>query len=236
MKGKNAYFNHIVAVIMVFLLGTLISPSINAKAANDVTFTKDTTLTAFINRYNNVTVKSGVTVTMKKFSPDPQGLEISGNLLVEDGGLITGPGCIILEPTSSFSGIDFYYKVRGQEKLIPDGNFLTANSPAPDWRPTMLYSAATGHYVLEIDFDGDPYGARPANNNSAANVSAPTVAVTPEVEALKVYKGNTAEFNAYYYYMNYADLQSTIGTNADALLAHYNSFGIAEGRIANKMK
>ena len=58
----------------------------------------------------------------------------------------------------------------------------------------------------------------------------------PEAEALKAYAGNTAEFNAYYYYVNYADLQAAFGTNGDALLNHWKTFGIAEGRIANKVR
>ena len=55
-------------------------------------------------------------------------------------------------------------------------------------------------------------------------------------EQLKSYSGNTAEFNAYYYYANYADLRAAFGTNGDALLKHYNTFGKSEKRVANKIK
>ena len=54
-------------------------------------------------------------------------------------------------------------------------------------------------------------------------------------EVLKTYAGNNAEFNAYYYYANYPDLQAAYGKNADALLAHYNAFGKNEKRVANKL-
>ena len=57
----------------------------------------------------------------------------------------------------------------------------------------------------------------------------------PAVVALQSYSGNNAAFNAYYYYLNYADLRNVIGINPDALLAHYNTFGITEGRVANKL-
>lgn len=67
--------------------------------------------------------------------------------------------------------------------------------------------------------------------NTAAAVAAP-VKEDPAVEALKTYKGNTKDFNAYTYYAKNADLQSAIGANADALLKHYNDYGKAEGRIA----
>ena len=57
-------------------------------------------------------------------------------------------------------------------------------------------------------------------------------ALSPEIEALKTYKGNTTEFNAYTYYMNNADLQTAIGANGDKLLEHYTNFGKTEGRVA----
>ncbi len=55
---------------------------------------------------------------------------------------------------------------------------------------------------------------------------------TSSIEALKTYSGNTSEFNAYNYYTRYADLQTAIGADGDALLAHYNNYGKAEGRNA----
>lgn len=55
----------------------------------------------------------------------------------------------------------------------------------------------------------------------------------PSVEALKTYKGNTKNFNAYVYYSNNADLQVAIGPDGDSLLKHYNEYGKTEGRIAN---
>lgn len=56
------------------------------------------------------------------------------------------------------------------------------------------------------------------------------------VEALKKYSGNTNEFNAFYYYINYADLQNAFGPNGDKLLEHYNTFGKNEKRIATRFK
>lgn len=58
----------------------------------------------------------------------------------------------------------------------------------------------------------------------------------PGAEALKTYAGNNAEFNAYYYFVNYPDLQAAFGINGDALLNHWNSFGKSEKRVANKIK
>ncbi len=53
-----------------------------------------------------------------------------------------------------------------------------------------------------------------------------------KVEALKTYKGNTTEFNAYDYYIINIDLQTAIGPDGDALLKHYTEFGKKEGRVA----
>ena len=56
------------------------------------------------------------------------------------------------------------------------------------------------------------------------------------VEKLKNYAGNSNEFNAFYYYVNYADLQNAFGPDGDKLLEHYNVFGKNEKRIANRFK
>lgn len=64
-----------------------------------------------------------------------------------------------------------------------------------------------------------------ATTNSTASASA-------EVEALKNYKGNNSDFNAYSYYVNNVDLQTAIGADGDKLLKHYNEYGKAEGRKA----
>ncbi len=67
---------------------------------------------------------------------------------------------------------------------------------------------------------------------AAQTTAAKETGVSKEVEALKTYKGNNNEFNAYTYYMNNADLQAAIGPNGDALLKHYTENGKAEGRKA----
>ncbi len=66
----------------------------------------------------------------------------------------------------------------------------------------------------------------------AASTATTTTADITKIEALKTYKGNTTEFNAYDYYINNADLQTAIGPDGDALLKHYKEYGKKEGRIA----
>ena len=86
-----------------------------------------------------------------------------------------------------------------------------------------------------VTLDAVASATNTANNNAAATPAAPAAPVKedPAVEALKTYKGNTKDFNAYTYYKNYPDLQTAIGANGDALLQHYNKSGKAEGRVAN---
>jgi hypothetical protein len=73
-----------------------------------------------------------------------------------------------------------------------------------------------------------------ATSTKSTAVAATTTkaAVDPALEALKTYKGNNDEFNAYAYYINNADLQTAIGADGDKLLKHFNDFGKAEGRKA----
>lgn len=69
-------------------------------------------------------------------------------------------------------------------------------------------------------------------SHGAAQQAKTPAASNSSVEALKSYAGNNAEFNAYTYYTRYADLQSAVGPNGDALLKHWNQYGKAEGRVA----
>ena len=116
--------------------------------------------------------------------------------------------------------------------------------------PTTLQDAVNrGFYpgskcnpgTLDAPSSAAPAPSTPATTKSNAAVAAPaqaaastktTPVVSKEVEALKTYKGNTSEFNAYTYYMNNADLQTAIGADGEKLLAHYKKFGKTEGRIA----
>ena len=143
-----------------------------ALAANDVVWSQDTTLTSFINRYDNATVKAGVTLTMKAFQPDPQGLEIASSLTVEAGGRITGGGCIIFARGATCSGLALYYRVAGVEKpLAVTLAEVVASDPNADYRPTFLYDSATGHYVLVADFSNDPF-EQPAAGGDGTEVLA----------------------------------------------------------------
>lgn len=99
-------------------------------------------------------------------------------------------------------------------------------------------SSGEGSYTEAVLFNGMPtkatwitkaqYLANHQNTTAIANTSS-----NASVEELRTYSGNTSEFNAYTYYTRYADLQSAIGANGDALLKHWQAYGKAESRIAN---
>lgn len=69
----------------------------------------------------------------------------------------------------------------------------------------------------------------PMDQAKAETVSSAT---TQEIDALKTASVNSDEFNAYFYYMTYTDLQAAFGANADLLYLHWTTVGKSEGRIA----
>ncbi|WP_155828842.1 hypothetical protein [Butyrivibrio sp. NC2007] len=77
---------------------------------------------------------------------------------------------------------------------------------------------------------------KPAKKAAPAKTTTAPAANNTKVEALKTYKGNNANFNAYWYYTNYADLQAAFGPDGKALKDHWNQHGKTEGRVANKAK
>ncbi|MCR5403723.1 MAG: hypothetical protein K6E91_07905 [Butyrivibrio sp.] len=81
-----------------------------------------------------------------------------------------------------------------------------------------------------IDSTSATSSAKSTTTTATATTTAKT---TDPVEALKYYKGNSKEFNAYTYYINYADLQTAVGADGDKLLKHFNEHGKAEGRKAS---
>ena len=89
-----------------------------------------------------------------------------------------------------------------------------------DRMPTSEKHDCIEVYVQNID----PAAAAAAQSKEAA------------IASLKNFSGNTAEFNALYYYSNYQDLRDAYGADANKLLAHYNQFGKNEHRIANRYK
>lgn len=79
-----------------------------------------------------------------------------------------------------------------------------------------------------------PYPAKKAAPAKTTAAKTAPAANNSQVEALKSFKGNTAEFNAYFYYTNYPDLQAAFGADGTKLKNHFSQYGKAEGRVANK--
>lgn len=162
-----------------------------AMAAGDLDVTKDTHLTRMRNIYNSVTVRSGATLSMENWRPDPPGLEIATSLTVEPGGSVTG-GSIIFSRSATCTGLDLYYRVAGVEKpLEVTLARVVEEDPNADYQPTFLYDLDTGHYVLISDFSNDPYAPHPpadgGNNNGGAD--ARTIAFAEGLKSLGLFKG-----------------------------------------------
>ena len=98
----------------------IVAGSVFCFAASDIVFEKDATLQNLRNFFNNVTIKKGVTLTTKSIGNDPQGIEISGLLSVEEGAKIVGSGVIIFYEGSGCSGMNLYYKTKDAYKILPE--------------------------------------------------------------------------------------------------------------------
>ncbi len=186
----------LISALLVFVM--LCSLAVPALAYSDATFTKNTTLTSFINRYDNVTVKAGVTLTMKEFKPDPQGLEIYKSLTVEDGGKIVGPGTIILCGNVSYSGMDFYYRVGGKEKLLDPANLHFFIEEDENHWCVFEWVSGTGHYVKTGEgFEADPFDIPQSGGGENGGGSQPDARAQQIAEGLKelgLFVGSDAGF------------------------------------------
>lgn len=122
-------------------------------------------------------------------------------------------------PTSYYTKLtsdDMFMSYAGDCPIVDTYNAYRAES---SWKSTKTGDA----YVPKFILDGTSLVQSVNVDESALDV-------------LKSYSGNNSEFNAYYYYLNYSDLQAAIGVNADALLNHWNTCGKAEGRVANALR
>ena len=124
--------------------------------------------------------------------------------------------------TSVSNGNTVVYTTKTGEKYHADGCRSLSNSKIE----TTLQSA------VDKGYEACKVCKPPKLNAASATTATQTKAATDAVEALKTYKGNTKDFNAYTYYINNTDLQTAVGADGDKLLKHYNDFGKTEGRIA----
>lgn len=149
----------LVSVILALVLCAVLA--LPALAYDDMTYTQDVTISDFSLKYNNVTVKSGVTVTIMEMQPDPRTIEISGRLTVESGGRIEG-GSLLFRNGASYEGIDLYYRAEGEEKLLAPEHLQDMMDDLPDNEADRFRSfnwvSATGHYVMPGEgYTVDPF-------------------------------------------------------------------------------
>ena len=147
-------------ILCLNIIALLISATgFTAYAASDLDVTKDKTLTAKFNKYDNVKVGKNTTLTLAKRAGEPVGLEIRKSLVVEEGGKITGDGILIFDKNATYSGITLYYKYKGELKKIPPMFTLAELGFAEDCRPNFVFDSKNGVYVLDSEFTGgDPFG------------------------------------------------------------------------------
>ena len=148
----------ILAIVMMFSLATA------AFAANpqDLVYDRDATLKASFVKYGNITVKSGVTLTIDRNS----GFEIAGNIIVEEGGKIicngTGSGDFNFSMCSKdavISGMDLYFKYRTDNGIevrrVTNGYAAIAAldcwSWDGGWNPSFKWDASVQGWCMTMD-------------------------------------------------------------------------------------
>lgn len=90
-------------------------------------------------------------------------------------------------------------------------------------RNGLIFKAAAAALIVVL-------GAGAAVSLPRIDRAETVTSTSQEVEALKTASVNSSEFNAYYYYITYPDLQAAFGANADLLYVHWTTVGKAEGR------
>jgi len=148
----------VVSLILVVMLifSVMIIPSF---AASDAVISKNTSLSQKFNVYNNLTIKSGVTLTTGMAGNEPQGIEMHGKLTLELGAKIVGQGIILMFSGSSYSGINFYYQVQGQYKQFPDMDTAYRLYKSGDgFVFEFAYSSAVNGWLWKVSLNGgDPF-------------------------------------------------------------------------------
>lgn len=129
-------------ISIALFIAIVLSLGMTAFAATpqDLIYSKDATLKASFIKYGDITVKSGVTLTIDKNS----GFEIAGSITVEPGGKIVCNGTskgqfnfAMINKNAKISGLDIYYRYKtenGIEVLLADGGYdAVASMDLWDW-------------------------------------------------------------------------------------------------------
>lgn len=150
MSKKSGFlFTMFTTLLLVAMFGGI------SVSAADMTVSSDRTLTAKFNKYDNVVVKNGATLTLARRAGEPVGLEIGKSLVVKEGSSVTGEGILIFHKGATFSGITLYYKFRGNIYPIPEVmqlDVLTSNTS--DYQPTFVFDTKGKVFVLDATFQG----------------------------------------------------------------------------------
>lgn len=157
----------IISIALFIALVLSLSVTAFAAAPKDLTYSKDATLKASFVKYGNITVKSGVTLTIDKSS----GFEIAGNITVEPGGKIVCNGTTngdfhfsMCNKKSVVTGMDLYFKFRTgtgiEVRKVAGGfaaiaamdcwNFEDAWCPAFKWEPSVQGWCLTGDTNINL--------------------------------------------------------------------------------------
>lgn len=158
-ENRVSIYSRFLSLILIFLCFVCLTNAVRVSAGSDLQVFANKTLTSKFNKYDKVTVKNGVTLTLAERAGEPVGLEITKKLVVEEGAKITGYGLLIFDKNATYEGIDLYYKYKDQFCKIPRGmSFVNLGDDADDYKPNFEFNKQKGIYVLMGEFNGgDPF-------------------------------------------------------------------------------
>ena len=146
----------ILFAVMLFSLCTAVFA-----ADQDLIYDHDATLNASFVKYRNITVKSGVTLTIDKSS----GFEITGDILVEEGGKIICNGVgngdfnfTMCKQDAVVSGMELYFKFKSgssvEVRRVTNGYAAIAAMDCWDfaggWCPSFKWDASVQGWCLTL--------------------------------------------------------------------------------------
>lgn len=168
-------------------------PFFDPNAVEDVTFSVTTDLTGRQTaQWGAAVVKAGATVTLSEVYGAQH---VRKSLTVEPGGAVKG-GQLAIFYGATVTGLQLYYRVNGEVREVPGSDLAPVwnGNTDPENRLHFEYDAATGRYILQGDFEGDPFNT-PQPGHGGENQGRPDpnaereLAIAEGLKALGLFKG-----------------------------------------------
>lgn len=152
----------LISIVLLVAIVLSLSTTAFAAAPQDLVYERDATLKASFVKYGNITVKSGVTLTIDKNSD----FEIAGNITVEEGAKIICNGTSrnnftfsMVNRNAAITGMDIYFKYKGNNGIevrrVSGGYAAVAALDVWDWgngwSPSFTWNESVQGWCLTME-------------------------------------------------------------------------------------